>query len=245
MFSPSAILPAGAGAAIAILAGCVAAGARSPRSSAGRRGWPWRSPKRTRGDDQAVRAARAVAEPSSRRHPGPAPVRQRSSRDVAPGRCAWSSTRSSPRSPTACRRAGTSPRRVSPSTGADSANLGTSHGRAPASSARRCEQQRRHRPRARSTGPPRACEAQLAAGQPVETVAFQARDRLRLLNAQLDEAVASAVEISVRPGDAAAPAASATRSSRSSTTSRPQQGLDEAGERPRVILGSTPQAPAR
>jgi len=44
-----------------------------------------------------------------------------------------------------------------------------------------------------------AVQRQLAAGQRIETAAFEARDRLRVLNAQLDEAVASVVEMSLRP----------------------------------------------
>lgn len=44
-----------------------------------------------------------------------------------------------------------------------------------------------------------AVTRQLAAGQRVETAAFEARDRLRVLNAQLDEAVAAVVEMSLRP----------------------------------------------
>jgi hypothetical protein len=44
-----------------------------------------------------------------------------------------------------------------------------------------------------------AVQRQLAAGQRVETAAFEARDRLRVLNAQLDEAVAAVVEMSLRP----------------------------------------------
>jgi hypothetical protein len=44
-----------------------------------------------------------------------------------------------------------------------------------------------------------AVSRQLAAGQRVETAAFEARDRLRVLNAQLDEAVAAVVEMSLRP----------------------------------------------
>jgi len=46
-----------------------------------------------------------------------------------------------------------------------------------------------------------AVQRQLAAGQRVETAAFEARDRLRVLNAQLDEAVAAVVEMSLRPGN--------------------------------------------
>jgi len=45
-----------------------------------------------------------------------------------------------------------------------------------------------------------AVERQLAAGQRVEAAAFEARDRLRVLNAQLDEAVAAVVEMTLRPG---------------------------------------------
>jgi len=45
-----------------------------------------------------------------------------------------------------------------------------------------------------------AVQRQLAAGQRVEASAFEARDRLRVLNAQLDEAVAAVVEMTLRPG---------------------------------------------
>ena len=44
-----------------------------------------------------------------------------------------------------------------------------------------------------------AVQRQLQAGQRVEATAFEARDKLRTLNAQLDEAVAAAVEVAVRP----------------------------------------------
>jgi len=44
-----------------------------------------------------------------------------------------------------------------------------------------------------------AVQRQLAAGRRVEAAAFEARDRLRVLNAQLDEAVAAVVEMSLRP----------------------------------------------
>lgn len=47
-----------------------------------------------------------------------------------------------------------------------------------------------------------AIEAQLASYQRLQKVATDAHDRLRLLNAQMDEAVARAVEISLRAGDA-------------------------------------------
>ena len=50
------------------------------------------------------------------------------------------------------------------------------------------------------TGPLRSELAET--GQRVETAAFEARDRLRVLNAQLDEAVASVVEMSLRPASA-------------------------------------------
>jgi hypothetical protein len=46
-----------------------------------------------------------------------------------------------------------------------------------------------------------AIEAQLASAQRLEQVTVNARDRLRLLNARLDEAVARAVELSVQSGD--------------------------------------------
>ncbi|MEJ7764666.1 MAG: hypothetical protein WKF86_04150 [Acidimicrobiales bacterium] len=45
-----------------------------------------------------------------------------------------------------------------------------------------------------------AVQRQLAAGQRVEASAFEARDRLRVLNAQLDESVAAVVEMTLRPG---------------------------------------------
>ncbi|HEX2850261.1 MAG TPA: hypothetical protein VHN98_06900 [Acidimicrobiales bacterium] len=47
-----------------------------------------------------------------------------------------------------------------------------------------------------------AIEAQLASYQRLQKVATDAHDRLRLLNAQMDEAVARAVEISLRAADA-------------------------------------------
>ena len=43
----------------------------------------------------------------------------------------------------------------------------------------------------------RALESQLASAERIATIAHDARDRLRVLNAQLDEAVARAVELSV------------------------------------------------
>jgi hypothetical protein len=46
-----------------------------------------------------------------------------------------------------------------------------------------------------------AIEAQLASGRRLRTVADDARNRLRLLNAQLDEAVARSLEISLQAGD--------------------------------------------
>ncbi len=46
-----------------------------------------------------------------------------------------------------------------------------------------------------------AIEAQLASAQRLRTVAEDARNRLRLLNAQLDEAVARSLEISLQAGD--------------------------------------------
>ena len=49
-----------------------------------------------------------------------------------------------------------------------------------------------------------AVEAQLRSAQRIRSVAVDARDRLRLLNAQLDESVARAVELSVSPGGAEA-----------------------------------------
>ena len=49
-----------------------------------------------------------------------------------------------------------------------------------------------------------AIEAQLKSAERIYRVASGAHDRLRLLNAQLDEAVARAVELSLQTGDAAA-----------------------------------------
>jgi hypothetical protein len=48
-----------------------------------------------------------------------------------------------------------------------------------------------------------AIEAQLASGRRLRSVADDARNRLRLLNAQLDEAVARSLEISLQAGDVA------------------------------------------
>lgn len=48
----------------------------------------------------------------------------------------------------------------------------------------------------------KALEAQLASAERITKVAVDARDRLRLLNAQLDESVARAIELSVSSGDA-------------------------------------------
>jgi hypothetical protein len=50
----------------------------------------------------------------------------------------------------------------------------------------------------------RAVEAQLASARRLQGVATDAQQRLRLLNAQLDEAVARAVEISLQSGDVTA-----------------------------------------
>lgn len=46
-----------------------------------------------------------------------------------------------------------------------------------------------------------ALQAQLASAQRLETTITDARDRLRLLDARMDEAVARAIELSVRGGD--------------------------------------------
>src|SRR4051794_24790521 len=50
-----------------------------------------------------------------------------------------------------------------------------------------------------------AIEAQLASGKRLRAVADDARNRLRLLNAQLDEAVARSLEISLQAGDGGPP----------------------------------------
>ena len=47
----------------------------------------------------------------------------------------------------------------------------------------------------------RAIEAQLSSAQRIDRVSADARNRLIVLNAQLDEAVARAVELSLHPGD--------------------------------------------
>ena len=46
-----------------------------------------------------------------------------------------------------------------------------------------------------------ALQAQLASAQRLETTINDARDRLRLLDARMDEAVARAIELSVQGGD--------------------------------------------
>ncbi|HUQ40557.1 MAG TPA: hypothetical protein VM030_10420 [Acidimicrobiales bacterium] len=50
----------------------------------------------------------------------------------------------------------------------------------------------------------KALEAQLASAERITNVAIDARDRLRLLNAQMDESVARAIELSVSSGDVSA-----------------------------------------
>jgi hypothetical protein len=47
-----------------------------------------------------------------------------------------------------------------------------------------------------------ALQAQMASGQRLDATILDARDRLRLLDARMDEAVARAVELSVGAGDA-------------------------------------------
>ncbi|MDP9388721.1 MAG: hypothetical protein M3Q48_12610, partial [Actinomycetota bacterium] len=49
----------------------------------------------------------------------------------------------------------------------------------------------------------RAVRSQLDSAQRIERVARDARTRLRVLNAQLDEAVARAIELSLTAGDSA------------------------------------------
>ncbi len=47
-----------------------------------------------------------------------------------------------------------------------------------------------------------AVNSQLETGRRIERIAFEARDRLRVLNAQLDEVCAAAIELTVRPAGA-------------------------------------------
>jgi hypothetical protein len=75
-----------------------------------------------------------------------------------------------------------------------------------------------------------AVEAQLASARRIRAVAHDARDRLRLLNAQLDESVARAVELSVSTGgaDAAAPLSDDVDSLVGELEAL-RQGMEEAG----------------
>jgi hypothetical protein len=66
------------------------------------------------------------------------------------------------------------------------------------------ERDRLHKGDPRATSMDRAAsalEAQLASARRIDSVAREAADRLRVLNAQLDEAVARAIELSVRTSD--------------------------------------------
>jgi DNA-binding FrmR family transcriptional regulator len=74
----------------------------------------------------------------------------------------------------------------------------------------------------------RAVQAQLGSAQRLATVATDARDRLRLLNAQLDEAVAQAVELAVKPSADLSPLTNQVEGIVGQLESL-RQGLEEAG----------------
>jgi hypothetical protein len=63
------------------------------------------------------------------------------------------------------------------------------------------EQERTNEPSTTLDNTAHALEAQLASGERLARVATDARDRLQVLDARLDEAVARAVELSLQAGD--------------------------------------------
>lgn len=73
-----------------------------------------------------------------------------------------------------------------------------------------------------------AVRSQLASAQRLASVAGDARDRLRLLNAQLDEAVAQAVELSVKPSADLSPLTDQVEGIVGQLQAL-RQGLEEAG----------------
>jgi hypothetical protein len=82
-----------------------------------------------------------------------------------------------------------------------------------------------------------ALRAQLSAAQRMETVASDAAQRLRVLDAQLDEAVARAVELSVAATDATALGTlRADVDSLVGELEAVRQGLEEAGGGPPPTL---------
>jgi len=198
VMSPAGILLAGAGAAIGILAGggpigAVVLGALAwagrvavaiPRRPAGesidpfRVGEPWR-----RFVQDALQAQRRFGTVVERSRPGPIRDRLRTIGDrIAEGVSeAWRIARQG-----------------------DALDAGL-HQLDPQEIHRELDQVRADRSRADDASLQRtqqAIEAQLASFERLRKVAADAHDRLRLLNAQLDEAVARAVEISLRAGDA-------------------------------------------
>jgi hypothetical protein len=74
----------------------------------------------------------------------------------------------------------------------------------------------------------KAVQAQLASAQRLAAVANDARDRLRLLNAQLDEAVAQAVELAVQPSADLSPLTDQVEGIVGQLETL-RQGLEEAG----------------
>ncbi|HEX7169151.1 MAG TPA: hypothetical protein VF230_19390 [Acidimicrobiales bacterium] len=86
-----------------------------------------------------------------------------------------------------------------------------------------------------------ALEAQLATAQRLRSVALDAQNRLRLLNAQLDEAVARSVEISLEAGDVQdLGALGAEVESVVGELEALRQGLEEASGRGGRVMGGTP-----
>jgi hypothetical protein len=93
------------------------------------------------------------------------------------------------------------------------------------------QQQRRDGPGTSSLdGTAEALRAQIASGERLARVATEARDRLQLLDARLDEAVARAVELSLQAGDVAdLSGLSADVDTLVGDLESLRQGLEEAG----------------
>ena len=202
VMAPSAIVAAGAGASVAILAGipllaCAAVGGvaygvvvalRLPRR-----------PKPLKGIDPKS-LSQPWAQYVHERAAGAPPLRRRRARGAQRSRSAIVSSRSARGSTPRCRSAGASPATATHSTTACSrSNL--------KEVSYKLDQIRGSRPESPGAAESydrtvEAMEAQLASGQRLAQVAQDARRRLEVLDARMDEAVARAVELSLSAGDA-------------------------------------------
>ena len=194
MMSPGGILLAGAGAAVAILAGAPLVAA----AGVGALAWGGRVLAAV-GDEPghaaAAGAQRAVARLRPERPGRQAALRpdrrlrRRRPAAPAPGDLSAGSTRASTSrgaSPSAATRSSPrSGRSTPPGAAAELAELEAAG--------------RRRRPAGGQTI--ESLRAQLAAAERLSTLAEQSRDRLRLLDARFDELIARAVEVSVGSGD--------------------------------------------